>query len=93
MVRNSLVFQRMHGILYVHDQSQDSDLDFWRIIVPENEVIKTQVVQELHCTPYSAHPRIQRTVARVKRFFLVERNGGGHTPVRGELCNVSGRKV
>ena len=69
VVRNSLVFKRMHGILYIHDQSQDSDLDFWRMIVPENEVGKTQVVQELHCTPYSAHPGIQRTVARVKRSF------------------------
>ena len=59
----------MNGILYVHDQSQDSNLDFWRIIVPENEVVKTQVVQELPCTPYSAHPGIQRTVARVKRYF------------------------
>ena len=44
VVPNSLVFKRMHGILYVHDQSQDSDLDSWRIIVPENEVVKTQVV-------------------------------------------------
>ena len=44
VVRNSLVFKRMHGILYIHDQIQDSNLDFWRIIVPENEVVKTQVV-------------------------------------------------
>ena len=56
VVRNSLIFKQTHGILYVHDQSQDSGLDFWRVIVPENEVVKTQVVQELHCTPYSAHP-------------------------------------
>ena len=69
MVRNSLIFKRMHRILYVHDQGQDSDLDFWRIIVPDQERMKTQVVQELHCTPYSAHPGIQRTIARVKRHF------------------------
>ena len=67
--RNSLIFKRMHRILYVHDHKQDADLDFWRIVVPENEQIKTQVVQELHCTPYSAHPGIQRTIARVKRYF------------------------
>ena len=69
VIRNSLIFKRMHGILYVHDQRQDADLDFWRIIVPENEQMKSQVVQELHCTPYSAHPGIQRTIARVKRSF------------------------
>ena len=37
VVRNSLVFKRMHGILYVHDQNQDVDLDFWRIVVPDDE--------------------------------------------------------
>ena len=69
VVKNSLIFKRMNGILFVHDQSQDSNLDFWRIVVPENEALRTQVVQELHCTPYSAHPGIQRTIARVKRSF------------------------
>ena len=69
VVRNSLIFKRMHKILYVHDQNQDTELDFWRIIVPDDERMKTQVVQELHCTPYSAHPGIQRTIARVKRHF------------------------
>ena len=67
--RNSLFFKRMHQILYVHDKNLDADLDFWQIVVPDNEQMKSQVVQELHCTPYSAHPRIQRTVARVKKSF------------------------
>ena len=51
VVRNSLVFKRIYGILYIHDQRQDSNLDSWQIIVPENQVIKTHVVQELHYTP------------------------------------------
>ena len=37
VARNSLVFKRMHGILYVHDQNQDVDLDFWRIVVPDDK--------------------------------------------------------
>ena len=69
VIHNSLVFKRMNGILFIHDPHQDTDLDFWRIVVPENSEIKSQVVQELHCTPYSAHPGIQRTIARVKRSF------------------------
>ena len=59
----------MNQILVVHDQSQDIDLDFWRIFIPDKQEIKAQVVQELHSTPYSAHPGIQRTIARVKRSF------------------------
>ena len=71
--KNNLIFKRMNNLLFVHDQNQDSDLDFWRIIVPEKEEIKSQVVQELHSTPYSAHPGIQRTIAKVRRSFF--RNG------------------
>ena len=59
----------MNSLLVVHDQNQDADLDFWRIVVPDNPEIKEHIVRELHATPYSAHPGIQRTIARVRRSF------------------------
>ena len=49
------------------------DIDFWRIIVPENFEIKEQIVRELHSTPYSAYPGIQRTIAKVRRSFYWKR--------------------
>ena len=67
--KNNLIFKRMNEILFVHDQNQDVDLDFWRIVVPDNFEIKDQIVRELHSTPYSAHPGIQRTIAKVRRSF------------------------
>ena len=36
-------------MLVVHDQNQDTELDFWRIVVPETNEIKKRIVQELHC--------------------------------------------
>ena len=69
IVKNNLIFKRMNGMLVVHDQNQDAELDFWRIVVPETNEIKARIVQELHSTPYSAHPGIQRTIARVRRSF------------------------
>ena len=45
-------------VLFVHDQNQDVDIDFWRIVVPEIFEIKAQIVRELHSIPYSAHPSI-----------------------------------
>ena len=69
IVKNNLIFKRMNGMLVVHDQNQDAELDFWRIVVPEMNEIKIRIVQELHSTPYSAHPGIQRTIARVRRSF------------------------
>ena len=69
IVKNNLIFKRMNGMLVVHDQNQDTELDFWRIVVPETNEIKERIVQELHSTPYSAHPGTQRTIARVRRSF------------------------
>ena len=69
VVRNNLIFKRMNSLLVVHDQNQHADLDFWRIVVPENPEIREHIVRELHSTPYSAHPGIQRTIARVRRTF------------------------
>ena len=68
--RNDLIFKRMNNLLFVHDQKQDMDIDFWRIVVFDNDEIKAQVVRELHSTLYSAHPRIQRTIAKVRRSFF-----------------------
>ena len=51
----------------MHDWKQDVRLDFWRIVVPEDKEIKEHIVEELHSTPYSAHPGIQRTIARVRK--------------------------
>ena len=59
----------MNYLLVVHDQNQDVDLDFRRIVIPDKKEIKEQIVWELHNTPYNAHPGIQRTIAEVRRFF------------------------
>ena len=58
VVKNHLIFKQMNSLLMVHDQNQDSDLDFWRIVVPDVEETKQHIVQELHSTPYNAHPGI-----------------------------------
>ena len=72
MLMNDLVFKKMNEILVVHDRNQDKDLDFWRIIVPDKQEIKEHIVQVMHSIPYSAHPGIQRTIARVKKSFYWE---------------------
>ena len=68
-VLNNLIFKLSNSLLMVHDQKQDESLDFWRIVVPEDKAIKEQIVEELHSTPYSAHPGIQRTIGRVRKSF------------------------
>ena len=66
---NDLLFKKRNGILVVHDRNQGKDLDFWRIGVPDKREVKEHIVQEMHSTPYSAHPGIQRTLGRVRKSF------------------------
>ena len=58
VVENDEVYKRMNGIFAVHSHHQDADLDFWRIVVPSDASTKEKIMQELHSTPYSAHPGI-----------------------------------
>ena len=60
----------MNGILAAHSHHQDAELDFWRIVVASDSNTKEKIMQELHSTPYSAHPGIQRTLGKVRRSFF-----------------------
>ena len=64
VVKNDEVYKRMNGILAVHSHRQDAEIDFWRIVVPSDANTKEKIMQELHSTPYSAHPGIQRTLGK-----------------------------
>ena len=41
---NELLFEKMNGLLAMHDRNQDKDLDFWRIVVPDRQEIKKHIV-------------------------------------------------
>ena len=68
-ILNDLIFKIVNSLLMVHDQKQDASLDFWRIVVPDDEKIKGHIAEELHSTPYSAHPGIQRSIGRSRKSF------------------------
>lgn len=59
MKKNDLDYKRINGILMVYYERQDIELDYWRVVVPDNVKIRNRKVQELHSIPYSAHPPIQ----------------------------------
>ena len=58
-----------NGSLCVHEEEQDTSQQYWRIIVPDNQDIKTNVLKEIHCVPYAGHPGYIRTLEIVKRHF------------------------
>ena len=70
IVKSNGIYKRMNGILAVHSHHQDAEIDFWRIVVPSDANAKEKIMQELHSTPYSAHPGIQRTLGKIRRSFF-----------------------
>ena len=53
----------------IHKVGQDTDLDYWRTIIPDSTHVRNFVVTELHAVPYSIHPSMQRTLQKVRRHF------------------------
>lgn len=70
------IYKMSNGIVLIYSSRQDADLDFWRVVIPDNEEIRNIIVQELHSIPYSAYPGIQRTMAKVGPSFYCKGMSG-----------------
>ena len=55
--------------LVVHVIGQPDDAQYWRMVVPDDLDVKALLVSELHVVPYAAHPGVQRTIGKVRRYF------------------------
>ena len=70
IVRGNLKFRIQRDLLVQYEQNQDEQLDYWRIVIPDQTSTKDLIIRECHSIPYAAHPRIQRTVSRVRKSFV-----------------------
>ena len=50
-------------------QLPSSILPITTVVIPDNQELKTQLLQEIHCVPYSGHPGFTRTLEVTRRFF------------------------
>ena len=62
---------------------------FLRIVAPGDATTKERIIEELHSTPYSAHPGIQRTSDKIKVVFLLEGDDGWHLQLCEEMPSMS----
>ena len=63
-------FHLWDGLLFRHLSGHvNDDEEFWRVVVPDDQNIKTTILTELHSVPYAGHPGFQRTLQKVKRHF------------------------
>ena len=53
----------------IHVTGQLEDMQYWRVVVPNDLEVKSLLVSELHSAPYSTHPGVQRTIGKVHRYF------------------------
>ena len=67
--RNEFVYKKKNGMLVMHQAGQGEELDYWRMIVPDDVSTRNFIVTELHAVPYSIHPGVQRTIQRVRKSF------------------------
>ena len=47
----------------------EEDVEYWRVVVPDDLGVKSLLVSELHSVPYAAHPGVQRTLGKVRSYF------------------------
>ena len=67
--KNKEKFKIKRGMLVVHRDDQDTDLDYWRTVIPDSTSVKNFIMTELHAVPYSIHPGVQRTLQKVRIHF------------------------
>ena len=46
-------FRIKEGILKIHQEEQNTAYSYWRIVIPDQQDIKMQILREIRCVPYS----------------------------------------
>ena len=62
-------FKLQKTLLMIHVTGQPEDVQYWRVVVPDDLAVKSLLVSELHSVPYAAHPGVQRTISKVHNYF------------------------
>ena len=62
-------FQMKKNLLMIHIVGQPEDVEYWRVVVPDDLEVKSLLVSELHSVLYAAHPEVQRTLNKVCSYF------------------------
>ena len=69
IVRGQEKYRIQKKLLMIHVAGQPEDVQYWRVVVPDDLDVKSLLISELHAVLYSAHPGVQRTIGKVRRYF------------------------
>ena len=60
LIRGQEKFKLQKKLLMIHVTGQPEDVQYWRVVVPDDLDVKSLLVSELHSVPYAAHPGVQK---------------------------------
>ena len=66
ILKKNETYRIKNELLVIHIDKQAEDVQYWRVVVPNNEEIKRKILNECHTVPYSAHPGVQRTLNKLR---------------------------
>ena len=69
LIRGQEKYKLQKKLLMIHVTGQPEDVQYWRVVVPDDLEVKSLLVSELHSVPYAAHPGVQRTIGKVRHYF------------------------
>ena len=69
LIRGQEKYKMQKKLLMIHVTRQQEDVEYWRVVVLDDLDVKSLLVSELDSVPYSAHPGVQRTIGKVRRYF------------------------
>ena len=67
LIRGQEKYKLQKKLLMIHITGQLEDVQCWRVVVSDDLDVKSLLVTKFHNVPYSAHPRVQRTIGKVRR--------------------------
>ena len=69
MSRGRMKYRKRNGLLCIHQEDQSEAVEYWRVVIPDDTNCKNKILKELHSVPFSRHPGVQITLARIGRGF------------------------
>ena len=69
ILRGQEKYKLQKKLLMIHVTGQPEDVQYWRVVVPDDLDVKSLLVSEFHSVPYAAHPGVQRTIGKVRTYF------------------------
>ena len=72
IIRGQEKYRIQKNLLMIHITGQPEDVQYWRVVVPDDLEVKSLLVSELHSIPYAAHPGVQTDDQKSQTLFLVE---------------------